>query len=462
MARTFVRLSRVQSHVTLTQPSLNKKRGDGPSVSCQLQDKPLQEIVVLSATHSSARSMRTISDLTVPREGRALILGELKKIVEARELYYLATCNRVVFATVADVSPREMLERLQGALVDCGYLERPIDASEWITLNGRDAIEHLVRVSCALESMVLGERQIFGQVKQAYRDASDWGLIGSQLHYLLEQIFKTSKHVYDKTGIARGRLSMVHLILDELKAHAGGRDESVVALVGAGETTRKTAALLAQRPGTRLIFVNRTLEKAEGLANEFGGRAVSLDAFRADPPRLDVLVSATAAPEALFGPGFLGACRSPGEHLLAIDLAVPPDIAPVCSSLAGVRLVHMDLLRERTEENRRSRRESLEAAEALVKAGVDKIVDGLRVRAVNPLIGELVETCRRESLAALDEALADGLAHLSDHEKQVLRKWVARTAERWAVMQVSGLRETARRCCPEAVGAYLEGLTRNE
>ncbi len=427
--------------------------------ACDLRDHQISDLSVLTVSHRTASSMRTLADLTLDRETRAEQLQDLRRSLGVDELVYLATCNRVAFVVLSRRPASELFARLGrwfGEQVLTGDRRVP-PADEWLVLSGPDAVDHLVRVGSALDSMVLGERQILGQLKQAYQDAVAADLCTSRLGFVLEQIFAVAKRVFSETDLARGRLSMVALVADELARFRHGRPRLRAALVGAGEMTEKLARTLVKGGGVELLFVNRTVDKARTLASRHGGRALALKDFLAAPEPVDLLATSTAAPATLFDRDFLDRCR--GEHgLLAVDLAVPADIDPAAGDLDGVRLLDLEALRRIAGANLQERQAAIGDAERIVTEGIGEIVDRWREREVGPYIGDLIQRTTEESLGALRELLSGDLAHLGEAEKRVLERWAARQAKQWAVLQASGIRHTSRNCCLKAVTSYLQGM----
>ncbi len=223
--------------------------------------------------------------LTLDREGRNEQLAQLKSALQISELVYIATCNRVEFmyTTSDSLSGNQILHRL----IDFFFRDsRDINffPNDFYHFTGREAITHVFRTVSSLESIVVGETQITGQFKQAVEDAQAAGLAGMYLEKLADEALNVAKRVKRETGIGNGSLSMASLAFEEMQTNLSGHGDCTIALVGAGEMTRKVAAYINKANLGSLIFVNRTVEKANALAEEFNGKSCSLEAFRTERP----------------------------------------------------------------------------------------------------------------------------------------------------------------------------------
>ena len=280
----------------------------------------------------------------------------------------LSTCNRTeLYLVVGD--PVEAEAAVLGVLARRAGI-RPTELVDSITaLRNCDAARHLYRVASGLESMVVGEAEVQGQVKRAYEAALAARSTGPLTNQLFRAALATGKRVRTETAIAAGGASVASVAVDLAKAALGDLAERRVLIIGAGETAELTAqALHAQ--GVKTLFVaNRRRERAVTLARRFGGDTIAFDALPAELERADIVVASTGSPHAILGVDDLGevmAARD-GRPLLLIDLAVPRDIEPECDALDGVTLVDIDGLQAQVARNRLVRRAEARKAEGIVE-----------------------------------------------------------------------------------------------
>ena len=423
---------------------------------CELKDNGLEELVILSVTHHSADTMDRLSDLVISDSDRDRSLSELKELLDAEELVYISTCNRVSFIIVSHRKPEVLLKVLNNWFIARRGSEDVPSLEQWIQLNGREALDHLLLVASSIDSMVVGERQILGQIKQAFKDAHESGLSGPKLQFIFEQTFKIAKQVYRSTSLSKGRLSVVSLVEDRLKEFCLNRSVTRVVLVGVGKMIEKLGEFLSTIPTVELLFVNRTAAHSNVLVERFGGASMSLNDLLVSSFPIDVLATSTAAPHHLFGERFFE--RANDSEILAIDLAIPPDIDPAVADMKAVTLINMDSLKTVSDKHRASRSASIDAAKKILEDGAEAIVDRWKIRSINPAIGLLTKKYTRESMDQLNKLLETKLGTLDEVEKDELSRWAQRMAKHWAVLHASGVKETARNCCMKAVTSYLAGV----
>jgi glutamyl-tRNA reductase len=258
------------------------------------------------------------------------------------------------------------------------------------THRGEDAVRHVFRVAASLDSMVVGEAQILGQMRRAHLRAQDLGLAGPSLDRLFHAALRCARRVRSESRLGAGAVSVASLAAGSVVTAQKPRDALLV-FVGSGPITSKVAMFLHGRGYTKMLFVNRTPSKVEALARRYGAPVMSLDAFRSVPPRADVLVSATSAPDVLFdrdtlAPALRG--RSGLDPLLIVDLAVPRDSDPALHASDAVRIVTIDDLRVEAQHNVERRAKAIEAAKPLVSAAADAFLGTstrLRHRDLAPL-----------------------------------------------------------------------------
>jgi len=263
---------------------------------------------------------------------------------------------------------------------------------------------------------------------------------------VIGEALRVAGRVHTDTELGKGRTSLAEIaiewILERLERHPGK-----VALVGVSPMTRRVAEKLARR-SVPLVVANRSLPRARELAAQVGGEAVALDAFRAAPPAVEALLSATGAPEPVLGRAELErlAARTPsGEPLLVIDMAVPPDVDPDGARTAGVLRRDMDDVVRCAEESREGREGQSAEARAVVDAALAEFLDGIVDRMLGPMMGALQRRYRHTALAGVDRLLRRELAGLGEEQQAAVKAWAETLARRFAHVPALGLRAVAHR-----------------
>ncbi len=427
------------------------------TAECLSANSGMDELVILGVTHKSANTMDQLSTLVIPEAEQEAQLTELKEVLAADELVYVSTCNRVSFIIIARREPSVLLKVLRSWFIAKNTQVEVPPADQWVVLQGRRALDHLLLVASSLDSMVVGERQILGQFKQAFERAKTQKISGPKMHFLHEQVITIAKRVYTNTSLSEGKTSVASLAESQLSEYCAKHKHVTAVLVGVGKMIEQVGAFLSKVPHVRLIFVNRTKEKSDALVARFGGSSLSLESFLSDKVHFDVLATSTSAPHYLFGTSFFDPERHHGARLV-IDLAIPPDVDPAVADLTGITLVNMDTLRRESRTHQKKRTEAVDEAQKILATGAAGIVDRWKVRTVNPAIGAIRERYERESLDLLNKLLEKDLPNLEYREKEVLSQWTRNMAKHWAVMHASGIKQVARQCCMKAVSTYLDGV----
>jgi glutamyl-tRNA reductase len=334
-------------------------------------------------------------------------LGELKRGL-AREAAILSTCNRTELY-VAGEKPAELAHWL-------AHYHRFAEAElqQYLyTLPNEQAVRHAFRVASGLDSMVIGEPQILGQMKEAARAAESAGTLGSLLHRLFQRSFAVAKEVRSTTRIGAASVSMAAAAVKlAARIFPSLKDQSVL-LIGAGEMIELTATHFAAQAPARITVANRTLERAERLAHRFNARAIELRSLGEHLHEYDIVVSCTASSLPILGKGLVErALRARRRRpMFMVDLAVPRDIEQEAGELDDVFLYTVDDLAGIVSSNLDARRAALEQAEAIIDAQVGRFMHWLQLREGVPLIRALREeadAARREELERALKALQRG------------------------------------------------------
>ena len=274
----------------------------------------------------------------------------------------------------------------------------------------QEAVRHLLRVSCGLDSLVLGEPQILGQVKAAFQTATQAGTTHKLLSKLFQHTFSVAKQIRTDTAIGNSPVSVAFAAVSLAKQIFSDLTEQTALLIGAGETIELAARHLHQNGIGRVIVANRTVEKAHALAAQFDGYAISLTELSGHLPEADIVIASTASPIPVLGKGAVERALKERRHrpIFMVDIAVPRDIEPEVAELSDIYLYSVDDLQEVIEENMRSRQEAADQAEEIIESHVETFMGWLRSLDAVELIQDY--RCHAESLR--DEVLQKAIQQL--------------------------------------------------
>ncbi|UVE16990.1 glutamyl-tRNA reductase [Pseudomonas sp. LS44] len=361
-----------------------------------------------------------INHKTASVEVRERVAFSPEQLVEALQLLCLRTSSRE--AAILSTCNRSELYLEQDALgVDevlvwlADYHQLSLDELRACAYVHEDdsAVRHMMRVASGLDSMVLGEPQILGQMKSAYAVAREAGTIGPLLGRLFQATFSTAKLVRTDTAIGENPVSVAFAAVSLAKQIFSDLHRSQALLIGAGETISLVARHLHDQGVKRIVVANRTLERASSLAEQFGAHAVLLSDIPQELVHSDIVISSTASQLPILGKGAVESALKQRKHkpIFMVDIAVPRDIEAQVGELDDVYLYTVDDLHEVIAENLKSRQGAAQAAEELIAAGTDDFMQRLReLAAVDVLKAyrQQAERLRDEELAKAQRLLANG------------------------------------------------------
>ncbi|MFZ1830896.1 MAG: glutamyl-tRNA reductase [Candidatus Competibacteraceae bacterium] len=328
----------------------------------------------------------------------------------AHEAAILSTCNRTeLYCDLDDGDSRQVVEWL-------GDYHRLRTVDLWPYLyqhaDGR-AVRHILRVASGLDSLVLGEPQILGQVKAAYQAANSAGALGTRLERLFQHTFAVAKQVRTDTRIGASPVSVAFAAVSLAKQIFADLPRCTALLIGAGDTMELVARHLRENSIGRLIVANRTLERAHALAASFAGYAIALEEIPAHLGEADMVISATASPGFMLEAPLVRRCLQQRRHqpMFMVDLAVPRDIDPATADLDDVYLYTVDDLKDIIQENLRSRQAAAAQAEEIIDSQVEHFMAWLRTQdsaASLRALRQRAEAVRDATLARAQRQLVQG------------------------------------------------------
>jgi glutamyl-tRNA reductase len=404
-----------------------------------------------------------------PSDRLPAILDALRRLAPAvavEECALIATCNRTeAYAVLGSAcpgsghprgaplqEPGEQMqaevgwqERMLAFFAEYGGLPAPRLQPHLYCFEGATAARHLFRVACGLDSMILGEAQIQAQVKEALLRSQEAGTAGKVIDALFRAALSTGKRAREETEITRGAVS-VSLAAVELARQIFGRLHGHTALVlGAGETGEQTARLLIDAGiDSRVLVCNRTLERAQSVAGQFGGEAFAFEELPSALSRADIVISSTGAPHAILRRETVRQAmrRRRGRPIFLIDIAVPRDVEPAVAELDDVFLYNIDDLNAVVDKNLAVRQSEVERVETIIEEELARFQTWLRGLAVAPTIGDLQR--KAEAIAHAELARLGGkLSHLNARDRDVVATLVRGVLNKVLRDPILHLREAA-------------------
>ncbi len=340
-------------------------------------------------------------------------LRNLTQSTPVSEAAILSTCNRTELYCLLDGTSDNLNDN---DVTEWFSRYHELDANEiepYVYIHpDQNAVRHLLRVASGLDSLVLGEPQILGQVKDAYRKAEGAGTLGSILNKLCQHTFNVAKQVRTDTAIGSSPVSVAFAAVSLAKQIFSNFEKHTVLLVGAGETIELAARHLKEAGVGRIIIANRTVSRAQALADEVDGFAIPLSEMPAHLAEADIVISSTASQLPILGKGAVERAVKQRKHrpILMVDIAVPRDIEPEVGDLADIYLYTVDDLQDIIEEGLKTRREAAEQAEDIIENQVQHFMGWLRSQGAV----QMVRQYRENAMDIRDQELNKALKSLSN------------------------------------------------
>ena len=333
-------------------------------------------IVALGINHKTA-SVELREKVAFSPEQMSEALQQLSGHAHFNEAVIVSTCNRTeIYCSLAERNSQTLLHWLASFH---GLDEQELSNNIYYH-EGTEAINHLMRVSCGLDSLVLGEPQILGQIKQAYHNAKTHDAIGVTFDRLFQKTFSVAKQVHTETDIGASAVSVAYAAVNLAKHIYGKLDKTNVLLIGAGETIELVAKHLYQNNPQKITVANRTIERAKTLASDVNADVIALAQL---PERLhdaDIVISSTASTLPIIGKGVVEQALKKRRHkpMLFIDIAVPRDIESQVGELDAAYLYSVDDLQAIVSENIAAREQAAEQAQTIIRSRTDEFAMWLR------------------------------------------------------------------------------------
>jgi glutamyl-tRNA reductase len=398
------------------------------------------KLLLTGLSHKTApvdlRERLAISDASMSRA-----LQELQRL-GAAEAVVLSTCNRVEFAvcTADDVEPGPLLDQF----LDLWRIPRDAFDGHMYRLEARDAIRHMFRVAASLDSMVVGEPQILGQMKAAYRAAKTEGSVGGMLETVLTRAFTTAKRVRSETGIGQMAVSVSYAAVELARRIFGSLNGQKVLIIGSGKMGELAAKHLRRSGANRIFVTNRTHARGEEMARLFDGRAIHYTAFPEMLHEIDIVIASSAAPHFILTRDEMQRviAQRKNKPMFLIDIAVPRNIDPAVNKIDGVFLYDVDDLAGVVNANLKEREKQAGQAEAIVAEEVELTMARFRIDEVAPTIVDLREQLEQIRAGEVERAIRR-MPGLTPEERQELEAMTRSIVNKIAHGPISELRRNA-------------------
>lgn len=383
-------------------------------------------LVAVGVNHTTA-DVEIRERLAFSTQQAQAALASLRETPGVREAALLSTCNRTELYCLTDDDCPDLV----GWLAQRRSLGR--DKLETVLYHhkGEQALEHMMRVAGGLDSLVLGEPQILGQMRDAYARAHEAGLLNGELSRLFQEVFSVAKRIRTETGIGANPVSVAYAAVSFARHIFADLKKSRALLIGAGEMIELVARHLSEQQVSEITIANRTAERASELAASVGGRGISLEELPVALEHADILISCTAAPLPILGKGMVERALKQRRHrpMFMVDIAVPRDIEPEVGDLDDVYLYTVDHLQEAIQENVRARQEAAQEASELIR---DAIVRHRRQRREQDAVGVLRDYREQRTRMAAEE-LDKALQQLNNggDPEEVLRRFQHSLVNKW-------------------------------
>lgn len=373
------------------------------------------------------------------------LLAALGEAPEIAEVLVLSTCNRVeIYAVPAgdEVSARN-------AINQSFFAERRLDEAtverHGYSLSGSDAVHHLLRVATSLDSMVVGEPQILGQVKSALKLARHSGVVGPVMGRIMERTFRVAKAVRTETGISRDAVSIGSVAVDLAERIFEDLSACRVLIVGAGKMAETTARALTGAGVTKVYIANRSQERSSALAARHGWRARGLGELEDLLGQVDVVIASTGAPRAVITAAMVRRAVKVRKYrpLFLVDIAVPRDVEEAVGDIDTVYLYNVDDLEGISQSNLAGRQREVRAAEGFVRQALEEIEDWSRSLVVKPTLAAIRSRANQVAQAELQRSWAKHFTHLGESERAAMQKMVDAMLSKLLHPTMSALRDAA-------------------
>jgi len=383
----------------------------------------LEYLKVIAFTHHHI-DLKSLGKLVICDQSLDSRLKNIQAELPVSEIFYIGTCNRVEFVFLTkEKTDKEFVTRFLTVL-DMGlpaeFMERFLD--NVTVYENEEAFNHLLRTSCSLESLVVGEKEILAQIRRAYENCRDAGFTGDYMRMIMERVVKTAKEVYTHTNISKNPVSVVSLAYRKLK-ELNMCGNSRILIIGAGETNQNIAKYLNKHKYSNFSIFNRTLSKAETLAEELNGKAYPLTALEDFNEGFDVIITCTGSTEAIIDEKlYAKLLNGDTSKKVIVDLAIPNDVASAVIHHNPVHYIEVESLKEVARKNIQERYNELVHAEDIISNNITEFFSVLKQRRIEIAMQEVPRKIKEIKNTAINGVFAEEISQMDEASREVLER----------------------------------------
>lgn len=383
----------------------------------------MEYLKVIAFTHHHI-DLKSLGKLVICDQSLDSRLKNVQAELPVSEIFYIGTCNRVEFVFLTkEKTDKEFVTRFLTVL-DMGlppeFMERFLD--NVTVYENEEAFNHLLRTSCSLESLVVGEKEILAQIRKAYENCRDAGFTGDYMRMIMDRVVKTAKEVYTHTNISKNPVSVVSLAYRKLK-ELNMCGNSRILIIGAGETNQNIAKYLNKHKYSNFSIFNRTFSKAEALAEELGGKAYPLAALEDFNEGFDVIITCTGSTEAIINEALYAKLLNGDQgKKVIVDLAIPNDVTPAVIHNNPVHYIEVESLKEVARKNIQERYNELVHAEEIISNNITEFFSVLKQRRIELAMQEVPRKIKEIKNTAINGVFADEISQMDEASREVLER----------------------------------------
>ena len=383
----------------------------------------MEYLKVIAFTHHHI-DLKSLGKLVICDQSLDSRLKNVQAELPVSEIFYVGTCNRVEFVFLTkEKTDKEFVTKFLTVL-DMGlppeFMERFLD--NVTVYENEEAFNHLLRTSCSLESLVVGEKEILAQIRKAYDNCRDAGFTGDYMRMIMDRVVKTAKEVYTHTNISKNPVSVVSLAYRKLK-ELNMCGNSRILIIGAGETNQNIAKYLNKHKYSNFSIFNRTFSKAEVLAEELGGKAYPLAALEDFNEGFDVIITCTGSTEAIITEALYAKLLNGDQgKKVIVDLAIPNDVLPAVIHNNPVHYIEVESLKEVARKNIQERYNELVHAEEIISNNITEFFSVLKQRRIELAMQEVPRKIKEIKNTAINGVFADEISQMDEASREVLER----------------------------------------
>ncbi len=383
----------------------------------------LDSFHIIAFTHRQLE-VNQIGLLHIDSNDQKQRLQNVRSALSIDELLFLSTCNRVefMFTTEELITDAFIIQFISALYPQMEETKKRVFLSNNEIYSGEEAVNHLFSVASSIDSMIVGEREIITQVRNAYDQSNKHGLTGDFMRLVIKHTIETAKRVYTETSIATKPVSVVSLAYHKLKLTKLALDARIL-IVGAGVTNTNLSRFLKKHGFTNFTVFNRTLSKAEQLAKEIKGKALPLSELQQYAQGFDVLLTCTGTDHHLIGlPLYEQLLQKESTRKIVIDLAIPQDLHPDIIDKYPVNYISVDVLQKESNQNLKERSKEVQHVEEILAEALFSFDYLVKERSVELAMREVPKQVKQIKTTAINEVFKQEIESMDEHSKEVLEK----------------------------------------